>query len=379
VAIRIPTWTGRALLAVAGALLLLWVAAGWMHANAIRAELMIPSDHRSPFDLLVVTNEAGRVVVNRTDESAREGVWGLEGAAAYAQVATIVRVTETTVERGVRALDGVLEPADEARIDHDAFTGDPEFAHGIGWEAARTPSDIGPHPAWFVDGRRSTWILFAHGEGNDRLGESLRIIPALVEQGFPVLSITYRNDIGATPNDSGLRYWGLEEWRDLDAAVELGLRKGAKDFVIIGSGLGAEVVSMFLHESDRVGAVRSVIYDSPVLDLESVARQYASDEGTPWFVSWLGRRLVSVRFGMDWGDLDQQARVAEFDVPILLLYGADDPVTSTGDFEAFSDAIPHLVVPERFEQGRHADLWNIDSARYESAIAEFLLQTVGPE
>jgi pimeloyl-ACP methyl ester carboxylesterase len=340
---------------------------------------MIPSDHRSPFDLVVRSNEAGRVVVNRTAESIREGVWGLEGFDAYAQVATIVRVTETTVERGVRALDGELVPSAEARMDADAFTGDPETAHGISWESARTPSDIGPHPAWFVDGRRSTWVIFAHGRGTDRFGESLRVIPALVEQGFPVLAITYRNDEGATPNDSGLRYWGLEEWRDLDAAVELGLRKGAKDFVIIGSGFGAEVVSMFLHESERVEVVRGVIFDSPVLDLESVARQYASDEGTPSFVSWLGRRMVSIRFGMDWGDLNQHARAAEFDVPILLMYGANDPVTTTAEFEAFSDAIPHLVVPERFEQGGHTDLWNIDATRYESSVAEFLLQTVGPE
>jgi pimeloyl-ACP methyl ester carboxylesterase len=360
-------------------LVLLWISAGWMHANAIREELMIPRDHRTAFDLKVVSNEAGRVIVNRTTESDREGVWGLEGDDAYAQVATIVRVTDNAVERGVRPIEGVLEPSNDARIDTDAFTGDPLTAHGIGWESARTPSDIGPHQAWFIDGRRSTWVIFAHGRGIDRLGESLRVVPALVEQGFPVLAITYRNDEGATPNDSGLRYWGLEEWRDLDAAVELGLRKGAKDFVIIGSGFGAEVVSMFLHESERVGVVRSVIFDSPVLDLESVAKQYATDEGTPWFVSWLGRRMVSVRFGMDWGDLDQHARAAEFDVPILLVYGANDPVTTTAEFEDFSDAIPHLVVRQRFEQGRHADLWNIDATRYESSIAEFLLQTVGPE
>ena len=82
---------------------------------------------------------------------------------------------------------------------------------------------------------------------------------------------------------------------------------------------------------------------------------------------------------MDWGALDQHDRTEEFDVPILLVYGANDPVTTTAEFESFSDAIPHLVVPERFEQGRHTDLWNIDPSRYESTIAEFLLQTVGPE
>jgi uncharacterized protein len=386
-ALRIPRWTGRALLGLVGVVVLIWFGAAWFHANAIRADLMVPMGNEAPFDVNVLSNEAGRVVITRTDESERIGVWGLEspddtdpaGPDAYAQIGTIVRVTDDSVERGVQPQVSTLEAGDTVRISADAYTGNPESALGLAWEALRSPSDLGPQPAWFVDGRRATWVIFVHGKGNDRLAESLRITPSLVKQGFPVMAVTIRNDVGATPNDSGLRYWGLEEWRDIDAAIDLGVRKGAKDFVIIASGYGASVASMFLHESQMVDLVKGVVFDSPVLDLEPVAERYASDHGTPGVVAWLGRRLVAVRFGMDWRALDQLRRSDEFDVPILLLYGAQDPVTPVETFERFASLRPDIVTPDRFEQGGHADLWNIDATRYENAVAAFLLTTAGPE
>ncbi|MEZ5175764.1 MAG: hypothetical protein R2823_06115 [Acidimicrobiia bacterium] len=378
-AIRIPRWAGRAVVVAIGVGALMVGVFAWMHANAIRAELMVPRSIETELDLVVASNDAGRVVLNRTDQSTREGVWGLEGADAYAQLSGITRVTDETVEWGIRPIVSDFEAGDEARIDADAFTGDPETAHGIPWEPLHIPSDIGPHDAWFIDGRRATWVIFVHGRGNNRLPESLRIMPSLVEQGFPVLSVAYRNDVNASSSASGLRYWGIEEWRDVDAAVELGVRKGAKDFVIVGSGFGASIVSMYLHESHSVDLIRGVIFDSPVLDIESVAIDYAQDRGTPSPIAWLGRRLASLRFGLDWGALDQLQRAKEFDVPILMLYGAKDPITDLSQYEQFEAAIPDLVRSERFAQGGHTDLWNIDAGRYETTVGAFLLETAGPE
>ncbi|MCB1247179.1 MAG: hypothetical protein KDB69_07935 [Acidimicrobiia bacterium] len=378
-AVQIPRWTGRAVIVAMLGVVTVWVLLGWLHANALRAEFMVPLESSGPFDLTVVANEAGRVTVDRTDATVREGIWGLEGTEAYGRLGPIVRVTDETVERGITPQVGDLVPGTPARIDVDAYTGDPLTALGIGFEPLRSPSEIGPQPAWFIDGRRGTWVIFVHGRGTDRLTESLRITPSLVEQGFPVMAITIRNDDGATPSESGLRYWGIEEWHDVDAAIEAGLRKGAQDFVLIGSGFGSEIVSMFLHESQHVDLVKGVVFDSPVLDLEDVAVRYAEAHGTPGIVAWLGRRLTALRFGLDWSLLDQVARSAEFDVPILLLHGAQDPVTPVETFEAFADARPDIVRRHRFEQATHTDLWNVDSARYERTVADFMLEIAGPE
>lgn len=376
---RLPISVFRVASAIGGVVLLAWVVTGWMHSNAVRAEFLTPGPAQVDYPLSVLANPAGRIVVDRTAETESEGVWGLEGEGAYAQVSTIVRIDDSSVERGVKPLNGTFGVGDSVRFDPDAFFGDPITSHGLGFEEPRSPSDIGPHPTWLIDGRRSTWVVFVHGRGNDQLSESLRIIPSLVEQGYPILSIAYRNDVGATPNDSGLRLWGLEEWHDLDAALSLAQRKGAKDFIVIGSGFGASVVSTFLHESPHIALVRSVIYDSPVLDLEGVARRWAADNSTPSVVAWLGRKIAAVRFGIDWKMLNQHERSAQFDVPILLMFGAEDPITPPDEFTRFAQALPDLVKVERFEQGGHTDLWNIDIDRYEAAVAQFLLEVVGPE
>ena len=375
----IPLWIVRVAVGLALFVAIVVAVLGWFHANAIRAAFLLPHHDDAEYSLEVISNEAGRVVVTRTDETVREGIWGLEGEGAYAQVSTIVRISEDSVERGVKTLEGDFTAGDLARLDVDAFTGDPLTAHRIGFEELVIPSEIGPHTGWFIDGRRSTWVLFVHGEGDDRLGESLRIIPSLVEQGFPIMVISYRNDVGATASESGMRLWGLEEWRDVDAALELAQRKGAKDFVIMGSGLGASIVSTYLHESDQIATVRGVIYDSPVVDLESSVKQWSRANGTPRIVGWLGRRLATARFGIEWHVLDQVARAEAFDVPMLILYGGEDPMTSPEQIQEFADAVGDRASVTRFEQAGQADLWNIDRDRYEATITQWLTDLLGPE
>lgn len=377
---RIPRWTTRVLLGVVLVAGVAVLGLAWIHANQIRSQFLLPGSAEVTYPLEILSNEAGRVVVSRTDDTVREGFWGLEGDEAYAQMSTIVRIGDDSVERGVKTLEGDFAVGDRARIDSDAFTGDPLTAHRIGFDGDLViPSEIGAHPGWFIDGRRSTWVVFVHGQGDDRLGESLRIIPSLVEQGFPVMVISYRNDVGAAPSESGMRLWGLEEWRDVDAAVELAQRKGAKDFVIMGSGFGASIVSMFLHESDHIDTVRGVIYDSPVVNLEGVVERWSHETGTPSIVGWLGRRLVTARFGVEWSLLDQISRADEFDVPMLLLVGGEDPVSDPDQIEAFADAVGDVAVVSRFEQAGSTDLWNIDRDRYERTIANWLTDLLGPE
>ena len=376
---RFSPWFVRPLLAFGALAVLVWVVLGWMHSNAIREEFLLPRDDLNHYPLTVVSNDAGRVVMSRTPASERTGVWGLESEDGYAQISTVVRIDDDVVERGILDIEGEIVAEDTARMDVDAYTGDPLSAHGLGFEDFAIPSDIGPHPAWFVDGRRATWLIFVHGTGTDRLTESLRVMPMLVEQGYPILSMAYRGDAGATPSDSGMRMWGLTEWRDLDAAITAAQRKGAKDFVVIGSGAGASIVSTYLHEADDISAVRAVVYDSPVLDPEGVVKRWASDSGIPSPIAWLGRGLTRIRFGMDWAVLDQIERADEFDVPMLLLIGEEDPVTPVEEPLAFANLLGDIVATERFIQGGHTNLWNTDVERYLNTIDSFLEQIVGPE
>lgn len=374
---RIPRWVGRVAGAAATLLVAAWVVGGWLYADALRDAWLVPRSADQARDLEVGQVASGRIVLPRTAATVRPGVWGIDAARGYGQATDVVGVTEETVERVFRTLSGVVDAGDAARMDRFAYPDDPEAAHGIGFEAVRYATDLGPNPAWLIDGRRSTWIVFAHDDGADRR-EALRLIPSLLEQGFPVLVVTYRNDEGAPRSPGGLRTWGIEEWRDLEGALGLARRKGAGDWVLVGSGMGAQVIARYLDRGSDVGRVRGVILDGPILDLEA-AVSARRPRWLPAPVAWLGRQIVRLRWGIEWSALDQVGRADRLDVPVLVLHGGEDPVAPVEVSERFAAARPDLVTLVRVEQGRHGDLWNLDPERYQAAVAEFLLRVVGSE
>lgn len=372
-----PSWFGRAFAGLALLLVIAAFVAVWLHANWIRTDLLVPQPHDVGEEVEVMSIGGGRVVLPRSEATERDGVWGLRSPSAYGQIGDVIRIGETDVERSLRTLTGSFSAGQTATIDQDAFPEDPETAHGIGFEDVNVPGELGPQRAWMIEGRRDTWIVFAHGEGTDRQTQALRLIPTLVEQGFPIAVVTYRNDTTAPPSPDGLRRWGLEEWRDVDAALVSAERKGAEGFVLFGFDLGAEVVSMVLHESEYAGRVRAVILDSPVLDLERLVDEHTTVLPAP--IAEAGQQLAAVRFGVEWRYLDQIERADEFDVPFLVLHGVDDRVVPYASSQEFADRRPDLVELARFEQGGHGDLWNIDPLRYEAVVTDFLVRVIGPE
>lgn len=105
-------------------------------------------------------------------------------------------------------------------------------------------------------------MIFVHGHGTDR-GEGLRILPTIVEQGFPSLVMTYRNDAEAPESPDGLYHLGQTEWRDLEAAADYALAHGAEDLILVGYSMGGAITCTFLRESVRADRVRGAILDAP--------------------------------------------------------------------------------------------------------------------
>ena len=375
--LKIPTWVSRVLLGTIGVAVLISVAWAWLHSNQIRSEFLVPREDDRPYRAEVFATPPGRIVLPPFEEFKREGVWGFETETGYTQLTDIDRSGEAEMIWNTTPFDGGIEAGEMGRVDIDAYPGDPLVAHGLGFQDKVAAGDLGPQPLWFIDGRRSTWVVIAHGRGTDRLSQSLRIIPRLVEEGFPVLVVTYRDDVGAPQSQSGLRTWGLSEWRDLDAAMLFAEREGAREYILYGHDLGAEVVSMLLHESERVGAVRGVILDSPVLDFEAFV-----DHNMGWIpgpIGALGKQFARIRFGVEWAELDQLARADQFDVPVLAIHGIDDDVSPISITEAFAQARPNDVELIRIAQGRHGDAWNVAVEDYEEAVVSFVQRIADTE
>ncbi|MFQ5555602.1 MAG: alpha/beta hydrolase family protein [Acidimicrobiia bacterium] len=374
----LATWLKRGLVAVTTVVVVAWVAGVWVMSSTLGRDLLTPQPEEPTFDLEIATVGGGTVVLTRTPITERDSVWGLESETAYGQVSAVVAIREDVVERGFRTLEGEMRPGDRVRFDPFAYTGDPRTAHGIPFEEVRIAGELGAYPAWKVEGDRDTWVIVIHGKGSDERRQALRMLPAFRDDGFPVLVITYRNDLGAPAAPDGRYRWGRTEWRDVEAAVEFALRQGAEELVLYGFSMGGEIASMFLHESDHVGGVVGVVLDSPVLDLEATVDAEASQRGVPGILVGGAKTLATLRFDIDWRELDQVERAGEFDVPVLLMHGSADETVPVAPSDEFAAARPGLVRYERFEGGRHVQLWNEDPVRYETAVRLFLAEVAAP-
>ena len=192
-----------------------------------------------------------------------------------------------------------------------------------------------------------------------------------------MLVITYRNDQAGGAGDARRHAWGLDEWPDLESALETALLRGADDFVLIGYDMGASVVAAFLDNSERAQVVRGVVFDSPILDLEALVDEMTSDRGIPGILAAVGKTIVRIRFGLEWSQLNHLARAGEFDpsLPILLMHGTADTISPITAADTFADALPNVAY-ERFGGASHAALWNHDTLRYEESLARFLLEVI---
>ena len=302
-----------------------------------------------------------RITFKDEGDAAIDGVWGIVGPSGYGQITRVISRDDAGVVRGLALLSGSFSIGEVVELDASAYPEDPRSAHGLPFEEIRVPSDLGVNPAWLITGENDTWIVFVHGAAGNGRTEALRVIPTFRKLGFPVLVITYRDDASGGAGDD-LRYtWGLDEWRDVDAALATATLRGADDFILVGHDMGASIISTFLHESELAPNVRGVIFDSAVLDLEEVIDEIARDRGIPGYLATIGKSIARIRFGLEWSRLDQLERVLEFDpsLPMLVLHGTDDavaPITTTdafcgraaaGDLRAFPWSSPWCSLEQR--------------------------------
>ncbi|MEA3501209.1 MAG: hypothetical protein U9R47_00420, partial [Actinomycetota bacterium] len=202
---QIPRWAGAVVLFAIGTAALVLFVVAWLSANQIRSDLLVPVADERPYDVEILRTPPARLVIAGTDEPPRGGVWGFESEATYTQLTALLNRTDTETEWAATPYIGDLAVGVRGRVDQDAFPTDPNVAFGLGFETVRAPGELGPLPAWLIDGRRSTWVIIAHGKGTDRRSQALRMIPSFVEAGYPVLVVGYRNDEGAPKDPSGLR------------------------------------------------------------------------------------------------------------------------------------------------------------------------------
>ena len=363
-------------LAVLGLLLLALIAVAaisWVFSS----KLLDPDHSLGPFGVAVEraelrdTKGGGRATFERTEDSARRGLYGLDFEGGHAIAGRVTGRTESEVDRRVSGLRGRLERGTKVAFGEDVWAGNPQTARGVPFDEITFPSQLGPMPAWRTEGRGSTWAIFVHGHNATRR-EGLRVLGPLHRARLPSLLIAYRNDPGAPPSRDGLLHLGATEWRDVESAARYAVARGARSLVLLGDSMGGAIVSQFVHESPLAKRVRALVLDAPVLDWKAVVDLQADERGLPRFLGTSTEWAVSGRIDFDWDAFDQVARAREFRMPILLFHGTEDSTVPISSSDAFARALPRLVQYHRVAGAGHVESWNVGPRRYERLVRAFL-------
>lgn len=356
--------------ALLAAFVLLVSVAGWFASERILRVTGEPFALR----LKILSVEGDTVTLPATPETGRPGVYGISWSEGHAIVGDILSGDGVSVTRRVVESTGPLASKLDVRWNVFVYQGDPLASHGLAYQDMIVRGELGPMPAWFLPGRRSTWALFVHGLAATR-EEGLRIVPLLSRLGYPVLVLTYRNDLGAPQSPDRYYHLGDREWKDLESAVLAAAARGAGDVLLVGWSMGGCIIETFLHRSPAATRVRAVVLDSPILDWPaSIDAQVRRLHMPGWFTKVL-IWYVSWKAELDLRTLNHVRHLPTRTVPTLLFHGAEDLLVPISTSDTFARSRQDLITYERVEGAGHTESWNADPAAYERALRAFLSGT----
>jgi alpha-beta hydrolase superfamily lysophospholipase len=359
------------LAAIALALVAAGAAAAWHFSSAV----LVPDHSARATDAEVEALPPGRVVLERSDDSRRPGVYGLDWLGGHAIAGEVVREDAQTVTRRLRAVEGYLAPGMAVAIDPAVYAGDPTQALGLPSSTVAIADELGPMPAWLVPGHSRTWAIVVHGI-NSTPQTGMRVVPTLHRAGLPTLLITYREDLGAPPSPDGFHHMGLTEWRDLGAAARYALAHGARSLVLVGYSMGGAIVTQFIERSPLADRVAGLVLDAPALDWKAILSFNATKMGFPSLAAMPVEWAISTRIDADWDSLDALQHPEDFQLPILLFHGTEDDVVPISTSDDFAAMLPRWVTYFHAPRAGHTESWNVDPALYDRRLRSFLDRVV---
>jgi hypothetical protein len=334
------------------------------------SNVVVPDRSRQFPSATVDAVSPGKVVLSRSEDTLRPGVYGLKWPTGHAIVEGVVGARADTVARTLRPIRGRLTPGVKVSLTTNPYEGNPRQALGLPFANVAISDELGPMPAWLIPARGHTWTIVVHGINGQR-EDNMRIVPPLHAAASPTLMITYREDAGAPPSPDGLHHMGLTEWRDLQAAVAYALDHGARHLVLAGYSMGGAIVTQFMERSPLASHVSGLVLDAPALDWKAILSFNAKQMGLPSFAADPVEWAVGARIDADWHALDALDHTASFHLPILLFHGTADKLVPISLSDAFARELPSWVTYYRVPGARHVGSWNIDPALYDRRLTAF--------
>lgn len=251
--------------------------------------------------------------------------------------ARIGKIVTTTTETVVREVEAIYRPAPTG-VTHGYWSG----------YAFETPADLdlpsfdveipvdrGSAPAWLIPGSSAdVWTIHIHGLGGRRAA-CLRSAPVFHALGHTQLVVSYSGDRDAPPLKDGRHHFGLDEWRDVDAALRFAVANGARTVVLSAWSMGATIALQLLERSAFRHVLAGLVLTAPVLDWPVTLMEQGLAAGLPAFIPRIGltilesgllHRLAGLSHKLDFSSASWfEARPSE-PPPILILHSPCDPM-----------------------------------------------------
>ncbi|HLJ68262.1 MAG TPA: prolyl oligopeptidase family serine peptidase [Chloroflexota bacterium] len=351
---------------------------GWYFSS----QALQPVHDRVTYPLKVVAVRGSTVEVAQRDGSSITTSDDIARSATYrlqwqGGAITLGRVIASSAHGVVRQFTGSVQGLKAGTSVHlDIFMYASPGALRLSYRTIALPDPLGAMPAWYVPGTSSTWAIYVHGRGMSRT-EGLRSMSTLAAYGFPILDISYRNDLGAPSSSDHVYHFGATEWQDVQAAARFALSHGARRLVLYGYSLGGSLVESFLHRSPDAGRVRAAILDSPALDWNAILDFRAGQQNVPGIITAIGKRFVAWRLGL--GSLDDTNRLlprVDFKVPTLLFQGTADTSVPYDRNITLARAQPRMVTLVVVPGAEHTQGWNTSPRLYTAMLRTFISKRI---
>lgn len=367
----------RLLLGIALVLGVVTLAAGWYFADQLTARPTVRPFGPEVTDTRVVAADESSITLTTNDDLHTGGRFGLQlPNDGYARLADATDVGPDEVTYAVESYAArVPSPGTAARVDEYWRTGTPAVV-GVDHRDVEVDGQLGPMASWWVPSGDAGTVVYVHGRGATR-EEALRFLPDIADAGWSTLVTTYRGDEGAPPLRDGRLRYGVEEWVDVEAAIDWVRAEVDRDgpIVLFGSSMGGAVVAQLLDRSQRAGEVDAVVLDSPMVSLDTTLDRQAELAGVPGVLQPalvpVAEVIAGLLYGLEPASLEQTDDDGTFTVPTLVFHGAADafvPWTQTLRLSQRNPNVDHVAI----EGAGHVRSWNVDAERYRRELGELL-------
>lgn len=217
-------------------------------------------------------------------------------------------------------------------------------------------------------------MIVVHGIGSN-YHEILNTAFNYLENGYNVVVYHQRNT-GLTGGDNYT--FGLYERFDLDTVAAFTRELYPNGIVgIHGFSMGAATATMHTELNEKSHYADFYVLDAPYHTMESAVELGIVAENIPLlsvgYAKWAGNVVLKLKENLNYHDIEPVKAVEHISVPVLLIHGTADKVTSPESSQHIYDAIPHENKALWYLEGLgHCEAPNLMEDEYFSGIYQFI-------